>query len=375
MDVTVTGGSGGIPSDGSVTAVVMNVTVVNPTKASFLTLYPTGAVRPTASNLNFVANQVVPNLVEVPVGRNGQVTVFNLQGTVDVVFDLAGYYNKTLDGNNGLYRAVAPARLMDTRSTRGSCDGGNPCARIPAGGSRNLQVTGSKDITTGADSGIPAKGVAAVVLNATVVNPTHASFLTLYPSYAPRPLASNVNFTAGQVVPNRVVVQVGSNGGVTIYNSQGSTDVVIDVAGYYTDTTATESTGGFAPLVPARLMDTRAFGGACSGGTSCVPMRAHTSQTLKVAGARDITTNAPSGVPATGASAVVLNVTVTNPTNDSFVTVFPGSSRPVASDLNFVPNQTVPNLVIVKLAPDGTVTLYNDQGTVDLVVDVEGWFS
>ena len=81
------------------------------------------------------------------------------------------------------------------------------------------------------------------------------------------------------------------------------------------------------------------------------------------------------GVPAAGVSAVALNVTVTGPTALSFLTAWPhGNSRPLASNLNYTANQTVPNLVIVKVGAGGEVDLFNDVGATDVVVDVAGWY-
>jgi hypothetical protein len=75
-------------------------------------------------------------------------------------------------------------------------------------------------------------------------------------------------------------------------------------------------------------------------------------------------------------SSVVLNVTVTNPTGYSFLTAYPADApRPNASDLNYRPGVTVPNLVVVQLAADGTIDLYNNLGNADVVVDVEGWYN
>jgi hypothetical protein len=82
------------------------------------------------------------------------------------------------------------------------------------------------------------------------------------------------------------------------------------------------------------------------------------------------------GVPATGVAAVVLNVTVTQPTTGSFLTVHPdGVTRPSTSNLSFVPGQTVPNLVIAPAGADGTVDFYNDEGNVQILADVSGWFA
>lgn len=84
-------GSNGVPASG-VTAVVLNVTAVNPTADSYVSVYPDGGPRPTVSNLNFTAGQTFPNLVIVPVGSNGQVDFYNNTGSVDLLADLAGYY-------------------------------------------------------------------------------------------------------------------------------------------------------------------------------------------------------------------------------------------------------------------------------------------
>lgn len=82
------------------------------------------------------------------------------------------------------------------------------------------------------------------------------------------------------------------------------------------------------------------------------------------------------GVPATGVTAVVLNVTATGPTASSYVTAYPdGQSRPAAgSNLNFTKGETIPNLVIVRVGSDGKVDLYNNAGSVNLVADLQGYF-
>ena len=82
--------------------------------------------------------------------------------------------------------------------------------------------------------GVPASGVSGVVLNVTAVA-SAGGFLTVYPADVGVPNASNVNFTAGQVVPNLVAVKLSGAGVVAIRNgSPGSTNVIADVAGYFT---------------------------------------------------------------------------------------------------------------------------------------------
>jgi len=71
------------------------------------------------------------------------------------------------------------------------------------------------------------------VLNVTAVTPGAAGYLTVWPSATARPLASNLNFVPGQTIPNLVVVALGSDGKVSLFNgSNGSTDIVIDVCGW-----------------------------------------------------------------------------------------------------------------------------------------------
>jgi len=340
LNLTVTGGN--VPNNAS--AVVLNVTVTNTFAPGFLTVYPAGVTRPLASNLNWAAGQTVPNLVVVGVGTNGQVTIFSNSAT-DVVVDIEGY-DPTSTGPAGTFFPLTPARITDTRPSSGQPNAGGT---LGAGSTIDVQVTGA--------GGIPLTGVAAVALNATVTNTSRSSFLTAYPTGTARPLASNLNWVAGQVVPNRVMVPVGTGGKVTFYNLQGSADLVIDVNGYFADSTSATSGFSYTSLTPARILDTRLATAVGAGGTLVVT----------VAG--------QGGVPASGAQGVVLNVTVTDTTAASFLTVWPdGTGQPLASDLNWVTGQTVPNLVVVKLGSTGKVDVFNHAGSTDVVIDVVGWY-
>ncbi|WP_369778027.1 peptidoglycan recognition protein [Streptomyces sp. R33] len=334
-------GTNGIPAAG-VTAVVLNVTATNPTEPSFVSVYPSGTTRSSASNLNFTPGQTIPNLVVVPV-VDGKVSFFNNQGTVDLIADITGYFTSAGDG--ATHTNIGPKRLMDTRAGLGV-----PQAKVAAGGVVTLPVAGT--------NGIPATGVTAVVLNVTATNPTQPSFVSVYPSGTTRSSASNLNFTPGQTIPNLVVVPV-VDGKVSFFNNQGTVDLIADITGYFTSAGdgATHTNIG-----PKRLMDTRA-----GLGVPQAKVAAGGVVTLPVAG-----TN---GIPATGVTAVVLNVTATNPTEPSFVSVYPsGTTRSSASNLNFTPGQTIPNLVVVPVV-DGKVSFFNNQGTVDLIADITGYFS
>jgi PQQ-like domain len=244
------------------------------------------------------------------------------------------------------YTPVIPVRLMDTRISGGP---------VGAGQSRNLTVAG---VVPGA----PA-GATAVVLNVTATNTTAASFLTVYPAGDARPNASNLNWKAGKTVPNLVEVPVGAGGAITFYNRSGSTAVVADLEGYFA--LPSGSAGQEVALTPARIADTRPGSGLPNAGS-----------TLGAGGNLDIQVTGAGGVPSSGVSAAILNVTVTNTTAASFLTAWPaGATRPTASNLNWVAHQTVPNRVIVPVSATGTVSVYNQVGAADVIVDVSGYFT
>jgi hypothetical protein len=318
------------------TGVVLNVTVTNTSAPSFLTVWPAGATRATVSNLNWKAGETRANLVNVPVGAGGQVSIYNGFGSADVVVDEESYFD-TAVGTDGEYNALAPARLLDTRLS---------AQTMSTGSFIDVQILGA--------GGVPANGVSAVVLNATVTNTATAGFLTVYPSLTTLPLASNVNWAPGWTVANRVIVKVGSNGKVSIYNGQGSTDAVIDVSGYFTDSTRAGQL--FTPLTPVRVLDTR-----------------NTGRTIAANSASNVQFTGFNSVPSS-ATAVFVNTTVTNTTAASVLTVYPGPSRPTASDLNWVAGQTIPNLTLATLSATGAA-FYNYAGSTDLVLDLSGYFS
>jgi hypothetical protein len=207
-------GVGSVPS--TVSSVILNVTATNSTTGGYLTVYPSSAQSvPTASNVNFSKGETIANLVIVPV-TNGSVKIFNLTGTVDVVADVVGYFTA---GPSNSFTPTSPTRLLDTRNGIGSVT-----APIGAGQVRQLSVVGK--------AGIPA-GVTGVVLNVTATKPTSGGYLTVYPDGpAGRPTASSLNFSAGQTIPNLVVVPV-TDGLVDFYNFAGDVDVLADLAGYY----------------------------------------------------------------------------------------------------------------------------------------------
>jgi hypothetical protein len=82
------------------------------------------------------------------------------------------------------------------------------------------------------------------------------------------------------------------------------------------------------------------------------------------------------GVPSTGVSAVVLNLTVSSPTAGSYLTAWPtGLTRPTVSSLNFKLGETRANSATVALGSSGRVSIYNNSGAVRVIADVVGYYS
>jgi len=213
LSQTVLGGV--VPATG-VDAVVLNVTVTEPSEASYLTVYPEGRPRPETSNLNYLRGQTVPNLVVAKVGDGGRVRFYNSAGTAHVVVDLLGYV-RTTASTTGRVVALTPSRVLDTRTPTG----GGP---LTGGTERTVALAGL--------GGLPAGSFSGIVANVTVTEPSHGGHLTVWPAGRARPESSNLNFRPGQSVPNLVVSAVGPGGTIKLYASSGTTHVIIDVVGY-----------------------------------------------------------------------------------------------------------------------------------------------
>jgi hypothetical protein len=113
---------------------------------------------------------------------------------------------------------------------------------VGAGRTLEVQVTGLAGVPSSAD---------AVALNMTVVNAAAPGFATVYPCGQPRPEASNLNYAAGQTVPNLVLARPGANGRVCVY-TYATIDLLADVSGFF------PAGSGFTPIVnPTRILDTR----------------------------------------------------------------------------------------------------------------------
>ncbi|MCC6435789.1 MAG: putative Ig domain-containing protein [Acidimicrobiales bacterium] len=291
------------------------------------------------SNGNFSQYVTIP--ADAPSGSHS-IVVNGTGAAGDPVSDTA-WFTVTNTGNIGDsssaaplsddfgFRGLNPSRLLDTR------DSG---VKLAGGTVHELTVVGV--------GGVPADAT-AVALNITATEGEAAGFITVYPCGTERPWASNVNFAAGQTIANAATTRVGAGGKVCVY-TESTAHIVVDVNGANSQSEGDGRVGG---LTPTRLLDTRADGGSkVPGGTV---------YELPVAGVGGV---------AAHSSAVVLNLTVTEPDAGGFATVFPcGSERPWASNLNFTAGQTVANLVTATIGTGGKVCLFSPSNT-HYVVDV-----
>jgi hypothetical protein len=206
-----------VPADAD--SVVTNTTVTDTTANSFLTVWPTGQTRPLASSLNPNGiNDIQSNLVMLPVGAGGKLSLFTLQPT-HLVMDIAGWFT---DGSaplatSGLMIAASPVRLLDTRQV------GAPFGRLRGGD------TGIVDY-----SAAVTPGAIAIVHNLTVDGTQFAGFVTAFPAAHTRPTASNVNWNGpNQTRASLTVSSLGDAGRVGYFPNVG-TDLVIDRSAWFT---------------------------------------------------------------------------------------------------------------------------------------------
>ncbi|MBM0275799.1 right-handed parallel beta-helix repeat-containing protein [Micromonospora tarensis] len=265
-------------------------------------------------------------------------------GCVSVAISYTGYRSAATKSDfvcttvGTRYTPSAPTRLLDTRAAIGTAT----TTPVPANGEVTVPIP--------AVNGVPTADIIAVALNLTVTAPTKPGFISVRAPGGESD-SSSVNFVANETVPNLVMTQV-HGGTVRLVNRSGGTvHLIADLQGVYG-----RRGSGFKALDPTRVLDTRTGTG--------LPLAANGDRRLDLSGK----------LPA-DATAAILNVTVTAPTAAGVLSVYPdGSPAPVASNLNFVARQTIPNLVVVPVVAGKVMVRNASSGTTHVVADLAGYF-
>ncbi len=226
-------GRGAVPADAQ--AAIVNVTAVNPDDDGFLTVFSCDTEVPTSSNVNFTAGTTIARTAAVSIDADGNVCVYTNVST-NLAVDVDGYVPANEEPST-----IEPVRLLDTRAEGTTADGEfQGAGRASAGSTTEVEATDRAEIPDAAN---------VVLLSVTAVNPVDAGYLTVYACGGDTPLASNVNFGAGQTVPNFVAVAVSDNDDVCVYSS-AETHLLVDASGYFVDAvvTVTSTTTTTVPI-------------------------------------------------------------------------------------------------------------------------------
>ena len=333
-------GMSGLPEYG-IGAVTINLTATEPENNGYITVYPCGT-RPETSNLTFVKDQTVSTSVTTAVSPTGEFCVYSSVQT-NLIADINSW-----SAPNAGYAPLAPQRLVDTRAS--SPQGAITVQKKKYGADSELRIT-----VAGA-AGLPRALMSSVSLNITVTEPENSGFLTVYPC-GTLPLASNLNYVAGQTISTSVISAVSDDGEICIYSSS-PTNLIADAYGWFVQGS------GVTPVGPTRLVDTR----------TASPQGA-ISVTQKKYGATDelrLPLNGVAGLPDDGLGTVQLTVTADQPNASGFITVYPCGTLPLASNLNYTTGKTVAATVTTQVSTDGEICIYSNQPT-NIIVDINGW--
>ena len=349
------GGSTGTVVPSNAVAVTGNLTVTGSTSLGFVYLGPDYTSTPSSSTLNFPVGDDRANGVTVPLDSNGSLSAVFVGSpgrTTHLVFDVTGYF---LPGKTGdYYIAVAPVRLLDSRSGNGLS--GAFTSRVP----RTFGVAGRWDPNGNV---VVPPDAEAVSGNLTITGQTANGYGYIGPDSTANPTSSTVNAPAGDNRANNVVVALDSTGSLSVVfaGPAGShADLVFDVTGYFT------KKGGwtYVPVTPTRLLDSRYANGLSGAFTAGTP------RDFSVAGRSPVISEA---------LAVTGNLTVTSQTAVGFGFMGPTAPAvPGSSTINFLRGDNRANGVSIQLSSTGTLGLVFVSSTrpasCDFIFDVTGYY-
>lgn len=331
-----------IPADA--TSVVLTVTGKNLSQPNnYITVFPTSSDLPVASNLNLPRPQETnANLVFIKVGDKNSVDVYQYFAC-HVIVDVLGYFTPVDTSTRaGRFVGLAEARrALDTRPNF-----------VGAGSFTTVDLTGH----------VPAEAASVVINLTSLANPGWGFFTAVPYSVTSTPVTSSLNVVyPGDKRAAAVIVPVETVGGrrlIKIY-AYGPAKLLVDVAGYFTDESASLSlTGLFVPTTPTRVLDTR---------------QPDPKQRLWPGWVVESPLPEPA---ATDAAAVVLNVTSARTRGEGFLTVS-SARRPIppTSNVNWVDLEaTVPNVAITPITAAHGFQVFDASGG-HVIADMAGYFT
>jgi len=335
---------GGCNIPANAAAYSLNVTVVPHGPLGYLTIWPTGQQQPFVSTMNSVDGRTKANAAIVPAGNSGAVSVY-VTDTTDVILDIDGYF-ATANQNSYQFYPVTPCRVLDTRDSHQPQGLGPPS--LSDMGTRDLPV-----LTSPCLQGISNPHAYSFNVTVVPVNGRPLNYLTVWPSDQNQPYVSTLNNPTATVVANGAIVPAAvSNGNITVF-AYNSTDVIMDINGYF----AAPGQGySFYPAAPCRVLDTRDNNGQ------------------PFSGERTVNVVASACAPPSSAKAYVFNATVVPSGFLDYLTLYPdGQSRPDASTLNAYDGYITSNLAIIPTT-NGSIDSYASQLT-QLILDISGYFA
>jgi surface antigen len=326
-------GRAGLPATG-VGAVLVNVNAMTPAAAGYLTVHASGTPQPGSRELSYGAGGTVTKLVLARVGTDGKIRIYTSART-DLSADIVGW-----SPTGGYVSGGAPVRVLDTRTGLAV-----PKARLAAGGTLNLVVTGK--------AGVPTTGAGSVLLDVSASGASAGGWLTTWSKGATRPGTPQVRYETGGASTGLVQAKIGTGGAVSIFSS-AQTDVMVDIVGWL------PAEGDQVAVNPTRILDSETGLGVAKG-----RLAAGAAPLIKVTGR--------AGVPTSGVKAVVASVTAGSPTAAGYLTAYPsGSTEPDYASVKYASGQSVVNTVVIPLGADGSIRVRAGSATY-LKVDVLGY--
>ncbi len=253
-----------------------------------------------------------------------------------------------------------PCRVMETRTLY------NFEGRTGAFGPPSLNATEVRTLNLPQSNvcSIPATAKAYVV-NVTVIPTSTVNFVTIWPAGEPRPNVWTIRSPDGQIVANSAIVKAGTNGGISVYASD-NTDLLIDISGYYTDSTAVPGLT-YYPLTPCRVIETRIDYRTPPGDFGPPSMGAQQTRKFRFPNTPYCT------VPQ--AAAYSVTITVVPPGPLAYLTAWPdGNPQPNVSNINSFVGRVLANSVIIPASADGSINVFTFNAT-DFIIDINGYYA